>query len=350
MDKIALIFLTTSIFTLLFLDLFRHKKWAYDASEFFGVEASEEAFTIIDEVVSTEEFFQEIKPKIIFSEDEKIRLRKLLTSRNLEIRDQAFSVLSRDIKELPFLLEKGRQEENSLLNGLENLFLQGRRFSNYENFFQTGNLSFLENFSGSLSGNSEKPQEGSPKHSPQAPGGEGPYHKLGFSTKMLEQISPENLRHPGENRARRHPWTAARIEPSCLAVMSDSTHQEAIKVSDNLGKEASMILSQFEFSKGTEKFRTFLEKNIETPEPEVQFYALMMALNELERNPGLLLPESIFPALDSGNPFIRGLALIVGSRISQSQIIREKILEGVDDKEHYVRFCAASALAKLEGS
>ncbi len=270
-------------------------------------------------------------------------------------------MLSRDIKELPFLLEKGRQEENSLLNGLENLFLQGRRFSNYENFFQTGNLSFLENFSGSLSGNSEKPQEGSPKHSPQAPGGEEPYHKLGFSTKMLEQISPEKLRHPGENRARppswdkseqtsRHPWTAARIEPSCLAVMGDSNHQEVLKVSDNLGKEASMILSQFEFSKGTEKFRTFLEKNIETPEPEVQFYALMMALNELERNPGLLLPESIFPALDSGNPFIRGLALIVGSRISPSQIIREKILEGVDDKEHYVRFCAASALAKLEGS
>lgn len=134
-----------------------------------------------------------------------------------------------------------------------------------------------------------------------------------------------------------------------LLILRETKHLDKIlRISKELGAEKNTVVQEISGLVPGSDFIQFLNKQItHCEDADMQFFALQIILQELEKDPRSFSVENLRPALVTENSFIRGLAILALSKIPHPDIEKE-IKHGLKDTSDYVRACAVAACYDLE--
>ncbi len=130
-----------------------------------------------------------------------------------------------------------------------------------------------------------------------------------------------------------------------LLMLRETNHLDRIlTLADNLGAETRHLATSLEHATDQSRMDQFLaEKMQQHTDPDVQFFAIQILLNEMSIRMNDVLGESIEKAAVSANSFVRAAAMTALARL-KSPASRDLLENGLKDPVPYVRACAVTAL------
>ena len=130
-----------------------------------------------------------------------------------------------------------------------------------------------------------------------------------------------------------------------LLMLRETNHLDRIlTLADKLGAETRDLATTLEQDTDQKRLDQFLaDKMQQCTDPDVQFFAIQILLNEMSVKMNDVLRDSIEKAAVSTNSFVRAAAMTALARL-KSASSQELLEKGLKDTIPYVRACAVSAL------